>query len=650
MTRFVLHRLVSSIPVLFGIVLAVFILARVIPGDPCIAALGERATEAVCDAYNQREGLDQPIWVQFGKYLGNLLQGDLGESVSQSRSVAEILVERLPTTIELSFVALTFAIIVGIPLGVIAAYKRNSAADVGTMVVANAGVSMPIFVLGLVLQYLFAVTLKDTFFALPPSGRLSPGLVATPFYEQWGWSGNGVLEFISNFEVLNGLLQWNWGLVVDATQHLILPAIAVGTIPLAIIARMTRSSLLDVLGQDYVRTARAKGFGELKVVRSHALRSALLPVVTVVGLSLGALFGGAILTETIFSLTGVGKTLGRCDHGARLRRRAGLCPDRRDLLRVRQPAHRPVVHRLRSTGSGLMTLVAFPGHAGRLAFPGHVGRPCVPRPRRPLENAPSLALGRSQRARGARSLASSGFTMTSDLDIIAGTAELAAPAPGSDHPHVPVPSPSRWRDVFRQILHSWSGRIGLVVATLIIAMAVFAPLIAPFGPDEVLLDSATNEVRLERPCVHVLGCDETEVQHLMGLDENGRDEFSRLVYGARDLAARRGRRGRPRCGRRHDHRSRRRVLRRATRQRVDALHGRSALVPVAVAGDPHRHRAGPRADQQRPGDRHRQRAGLRQGGPRPGAVGPRAGLHHRRPRPRRAQWTPVCRTACSPTR
>ena len=247
--------------------------------------------------------------MQFVKYLGNLLRVTSASRSRQSRSVAEILIERLPTTIELSFVALTFAIIVGIPLGVIAAYKRNSAADVGTMVVANAGVSMPIFVLGLVLQYLFAVTLKDTFFALPPSGRLSPGLVATPFYEQWGLSGNGVLEFISNFEILNGLLQWNWGLVVDATQHLILPAIAVGTIPLAIIARMTRSSLLDVLGQDYVRTARAKGFGELKVVRSHALRSALLPVVTVVGLSLGALFGGAILTETIFSLTGVGKTL-----------------------------------------------------------------------------------------------------------------------------------------------------------------------------------------------------------------------------------------------------------------------------------------------------------------------------------------------------
>jgi peptide/nickel transport system permease protein len=309
MIRFLVHRLLSSIPVLLGIVGSVFLLARVIPSDPCRATLGERATAEICDAFNERVGLDEPIWRQFFTYLGDLLQGDLGQSFSQRRSVADILIERLPTTIELSTLALTFAIVVGIPLGVIAAYKRNSAADVGTMVVANAGVSMPIFVLGLVLQYLFAVTLADTIFALPPSGRLSPGLVPTPFYEVWGIAGNGVLEFISNFEVLNGLLQWNWQLVVDATQHLILPAIAVGTIPLAIIARMTRSSLLDVLGQDYVRTARAKGFGELRVVRRHALRSALLPVVTVVGLSLGLLFGGAILTETVFGLTGVGKTL-----------------------------------------------------------------------------------------------------------------------------------------------------------------------------------------------------------------------------------------------------------------------------------------------------------------------------------------------------
>ena len=243
--------------------------------------------------------------------------------------------------------ALTFAIIVGIPLGVIAAYKRNSAADVGTMVVANAGVSMPIFVLGLVLQYIFAVTLKDTFFALPPSGRLSPGLVATPFYEMWGLSGNGVLEFISNFEILNGLLQWNWTLVVDATQHLILPAIAVGTIPLAIIARMTRSSLLDVLGQDYVRTARAKGFGELKVVRSHALRSALLPVVTVVGtVPRRAVRWGDPHRDDLRS-DRRRQDAGRRHHVARLRRGAGLRPHRRHIVRVRQPDHRSAVHGLR---------------------------------------------------------------------------------------------------------------------------------------------------------------------------------------------------------------------------------------------------------------------------------------------------------------
>jgi len=307
--RFIVHRLVSSIPVLFGIVLSVFILARVIPGDACRAQLGERATAASCDAFIARNGLDRNIFVQLWKYLGQIVRGDLGQSVAQRRSVAELLIDRLPTTIELSILALIFAIVVGIPLGVIAAYKRNSIADVGTMVVANAGVSMPVFVLGLLLQYLFAVTLKNTPLSLPPGGRLTPGVIATPFYEQWGLGHNGVLDFFANFEIFNGVMQWNWGLVVDAVTHLILPAIAVGTIPLAIIARMTRSSLLDVLGQDYVRTAREKGFREFTVIRRHALRSALLPVVTVVGLSLGSLFGGAILTESIFSLTGVGKTL-----------------------------------------------------------------------------------------------------------------------------------------------------------------------------------------------------------------------------------------------------------------------------------------------------------------------------------------------------
>jgi peptide/nickel transport system permease protein len=168
---------------------------------------------------------------------------------------------------------------------------------------------MPVFFLGLLLQYLFAVVLRDTPLSLPPSGRLDPGLIPVAFWEQWGWSENGLWDFISNLEVFNAFITGQWEVFQSALGHLILPAITLGTIPLAIIARMTRSSLLDVLGLDYVRTARAKGLPERIVVIRHALRNALLPVVTVIGLSLGLLLGGAILTETIFNLTGVGKTI-----------------------------------------------------------------------------------------------------------------------------------------------------------------------------------------------------------------------------------------------------------------------------------------------------------------------------------------------------
>jgi peptide/nickel transport system permease protein len=308
-SRFIARRLLTAIPVLLGVVILVFILARVIPGDPCKAALGERATKQVCDAYTEREGLNDPLPVQLAHYMGDLLHGDLGESSSQRRPVSDILIERLPTTIELSLAALGLAIVIGVPLGVLAARKRNSATDVVTMVGANVGVSMPVFWLGLMLQYLFAVTLKNTALALPPSGRLSPGSIPPPFYETWGLSGNGVLDFFSNFELLNAVLQWRWDIYWDAFRHLILPAVALATIPTAIIARMTRSSLLDALGLDYVRTARAKGLRESGVVVRHALRNSLLPVVTVIGLSLGTLIGGAILTETIFGLSGVGKTV-----------------------------------------------------------------------------------------------------------------------------------------------------------------------------------------------------------------------------------------------------------------------------------------------------------------------------------------------------
>ncbi|HET7703394.1 MAG TPA: ABC transporter permease [Candidatus Limnocylindrales bacterium] len=314
MTRFIIRRLLVTIPVLFGLVFLVFVLARVVPGDPCRAVLGERATDAVCDAFIVRYGLDQPIPVQFGIYLGQLAQGDLGTSIKHSRPVTQLLIERLPTTVELSVLALIFAIVIGVPLGIASAIRRNSPIDVGAMVTANLGVSMPVFVLGLFLQFIFALLLKNTFLALPASGRLSAGVSVEPLVEVWGMTGTtgivrGILDFFSGIYTFSAAITGQWGAWLDAVRHLILPAIALGTIPLAIIARITRSSLLETLGQDYVRTARAKGLRERWVVIRHATRNALLPVVTVVGLQFGALFSGAVLTESTFNLAGVGRTL-----------------------------------------------------------------------------------------------------------------------------------------------------------------------------------------------------------------------------------------------------------------------------------------------------------------------------------------------------
>lgn len=313
MTTFLLRRLLLAIPVLIGILAVTFGLARAIPGDPCRAVLGEKATEEVCEDFIRRNGLDKPVPIQFGIYIQRVIQGDLGDSIRFARPVSDLLAERLPITVELAFSALFFATLVGVPLGILAAYYRNSSIDVGTMVGANIGVSMPVFWLGLMLAYIFSVILKDTPFALPPSGRLTAGYQPVPFYELWGIAtddtASGLLVFLSRLNILNAFLTLNVELLVDAGRHLLLPAMAVGTIPLAIIARMTRSSLLEVLGLDYVRTARAKGLRELIVVIHHAVRNALLPVVTIIGLNFGLLIGGAVLTETIFGLTGVGRTL-----------------------------------------------------------------------------------------------------------------------------------------------------------------------------------------------------------------------------------------------------------------------------------------------------------------------------------------------------
>lgn len=313
MGTFILRRLILSIPVLLGILFLTFALTRLLPGDPCRAALQEKATDEACDAFNKRYGLDEPIPTQFSIYLQDFLKGDLGKSIKYNYSVMRLIVERLPTTLELSTLAMIFAVLIGVPLGLVSAYYHNSAIDIGTMVIANIGVSMPVFWLGLMLAYLFAVVLKDTPFVLPPSGSQSPGVHVQPFYEAWGLSiepaRTSVWAFISNMTITNAALAGDWTGFKDGIRHMILPMVALGTIPMSIIARMTRSSLLEVLGQNYVKTARAKGAHERNVVLNHAFRNAMLPVVTIIGLSLGSLLSGALLTETIFGLAGVGSAL-----------------------------------------------------------------------------------------------------------------------------------------------------------------------------------------------------------------------------------------------------------------------------------------------------------------------------------------------------
>ncbi len=315
MIQYTIRRIVLAVPVLLAILIVVFALTRSIPGDPCKSILGEKATVAMCEQFTRDYGLDKPIYTQFGIYMKNLLQGDLGNSIRFGRPVTLIMIERLPLTIELGMSAMIIALLIGIPAGILSAVRRNSAIDVMTMVGANIGVSLPVFFLGLLLVYLFAVLLKDTPLQLPPSGRISAGIIAKPFYEvyEMGIEEGGLkynfYEFIANHYVFNAIITRDWELLKDVLRHLLLPAVALSTIPLSIIARMTRSSMLEVLGLDYVRTARAKGLTERKVVLKHALRNALLPVVTIAGLQLGGIFSGAVLTETIFGLAGVGLSM-----------------------------------------------------------------------------------------------------------------------------------------------------------------------------------------------------------------------------------------------------------------------------------------------------------------------------------------------------
>ena len=281
--------MLGLIPVLFGISLLVFSLTRVIPADPALLMLGERSTPEARERLREELGLNRPLPVQYAEFAWGALRGDLGQSYLTRINVRQGLAERFPATFELTIAAMLFALLIGIPAGVLAALNRGTLLDTMLMVGALSGVSFPVFWLAIILIYIFSVNLQ----LLPPGLRLDVGLRG--------------FESVTGFLVLDGLLRGRPSVSLNALEHLILPGIALGTIPLAIVVRMTRSSMLEVLGQDYVRTARAKGLVQRIVVNKHALRNALLPVVTVVGLSFGALLSGAILTETVFAWPGIGK-------------------------------------------------------------------------------------------------------------------------------------------------------------------------------------------------------------------------------------------------------------------------------------------------------------------------------------------------------
>jgi dipeptide transport system permease protein len=291
MLRFVLTRLSLIIPTFIGMTLLAFFLIRLVPGDPIETLAGERGIDAARHAQLLKEfGLDKPVLVQYGIYIGRVLHGDLGKSIITQEPVIREFFTLFPATIELAVCAILFALLLGIPAGIIAAVRRNSVFDHGVMATSLTGYSMPIFWWGLLLILLFSVQLGLT----PVSGRIS-----VQYY----------IEPTTGFLLVDSLLTGDKGAFWSTARHLILPTIVLGTNPLAVVARMTRSAMLEVLGEDYIRTARAKGLPPFKVVGVHALRNALIPVVTVIGLQVGVLFTGAILTETIFSWPGVGKWL-----------------------------------------------------------------------------------------------------------------------------------------------------------------------------------------------------------------------------------------------------------------------------------------------------------------------------------------------------
>jgi peptide/nickel transport system permease protein len=290
MLPYLCRRLLTLLYALLGVSLTIFVLMRLIPGDPAIVMLGERATPERIAEVRRDLGLDRPLVVQYVFYIRNILTGNLGRSIHTHTRVSEELLQRFPATIELSLTAMSIAVCFGVLAGILSATRQYSILDSGFMFLSLAGVSMPIFWLGLMMIWAFALVLG----VFPPSGRLDVRLF---------------LDTITGFHLIDSLLTHQWEAFWDALWHLVLPSLTLATVPLAVMARMTRASLLEVLRQEYITTARSKGLNEWVVIRRHALRNALIPILTIGGLQFGILLGGAILTETIFSWPGLGRLL-----------------------------------------------------------------------------------------------------------------------------------------------------------------------------------------------------------------------------------------------------------------------------------------------------------------------------------------------------
>lgn len=292
MLRFILRRLLQMVGVVIVLSLLLFLWLRSLPGGTVSALLGERSTPEKAAALSKALGLDQPLWVQYWSFVKRVLQGDFGPStgVLPGRDAFEIFLTRFPATVELSILAMILAIAIGIPLGYLSARRKNTWFDNLSVVGSLVGVAVPVFFLAFLLKYWFAVELGW----LPVSGRQSTGLDATR---------------ITGFFVLDGILTQEWDAALDALKHLILPALALATIPFAVIFRITRASVLDVLDEDFVRTAESKGLTASVIRGRHILHNALLPVVTTIGLQVGGLLAGAVLTETVFSFGGIGEAL-----------------------------------------------------------------------------------------------------------------------------------------------------------------------------------------------------------------------------------------------------------------------------------------------------------------------------------------------------